>query len=136
MAFVRWRGNHAKLLATVYGNGRSKQFTLANLPEFYASEATKWRVAEKFPQIKVDWAAVDRVLALGPSGILKQNMPSEQLDYAAVEHCLREWGDDAKKNGLIHDATKLCIAAGVLTKWRAEFLWENYPIQREQNSRI
>jgi hypothetical protein len=127
MAFVRWRGNHAKLLATLYENGRSKQFTLANLPDFYVSDFIKMCVAKNFPQIKVDWAAVDRVLALGPPCILKQNIPSEHLDYAAVEHCLREWADDAEKKELIHDATRLFIAAGVLTKWRAEFFWESYP---------
>jgi hypothetical protein len=44
MAFVRWRGCSAQLLATVYENGRSKQIVLARLPEFYASDLTKMRV--------------------------------------------------------------------------------------------
>ncbi len=93
MAFVRWRGCSAQLLTTVYENGRSKQIVLAKLPEFYASDLTKMRVAEKFPHIKVDWAAIDRALAQGPpSGVLKQDTPPEHLDYAAVEHYLRQWG--------------------------------------------
>jgi hypothetical protein len=133
MAFVRWRGCCAQLLTTVYENGRSKQIVLARLPEFYASDLTKMRVAEKFPRVKVDWEAVDRALAQGPpSGVLKQDTPSEHLDYAAVEHYLRQWAEEAEKAGLGGDATKLRIAAGVLTKWRNDFYWANQP---EQDSR-
>ena len=50
MAFVRWRGNCAELLATVYENGRSRQILLANLPVqwsdgllFYAELALRLR---------------------------------------------------------------------------------------------
>jgi hypothetical protein len=46
---------------------------------------------------------------------------------AAVEHYLRQWADDAEEENLIGDATNLRIAAGVLTRWRAEFYWENHP---------
>jgi hypothetical protein len=121
MAFVRWRGRSSQLLATVYENGRSKQITLASLPDFYVSDITKMQVAEKFPQIEVD-----RALAQGPPpGILKQNTPPEHLDYAAVEHYLRQWADDAEGAKLTGDATRLRIAAGVLTRWRGEFYWAN-----------
>lgn len=127
MAFVRWRGCSAQLLATVYENGRSKQIALARLPEFYASDLTKMRVAEKFPHIRVDWEAVDRALAQGPpSGVLKRDAPPDHLDYAAVEHHLRQWAKEAEKAGLGGDATKLLTAANVLTKWRAEFYWANH----------
>jgi hypothetical protein len=127
MAFVRWRGCSAQLLATVYENGQSKQITLARLPDFYASDLTRMRVAEKFPEVKVDWAAVDRALAQGPpSGVLKQDTPPEHLDYAAVEHCLHQWAEEAEKADMENDATKLLMAAAVLTKWRGEFYWANH----------
>jgi hypothetical protein len=132
MAFVRWRDCSAQLLATVYENGRSRQIVLARLPEFYASDLTKMRVAEQFPRIKVDWAAVDRALAQGPpSGVLKQDTPHEHLDYAAIEHYLRQWADEAEKADLGNDATKLRMAATVLTKWRNDFYWANH---RERDS--
>ena len=66
MAFVRWRGQYAQLVATVYEAGRYRKITLASLHDFYASDLAKLRVAEKFPHIKVDWEAVDRALAQGP----------------------------------------------------------------------
>lgn len=131
MAFVRWRGRCSQLLSTVYEEGISRQITLANLPDFYVSEITKQHVAERFPQISVDWAAVDRALAEGPAGSLKRSTPPEHLDYAAVERYLRQWADDAETAKLISDATSLRIAAGVLTRWHAEFYWEN---QTESNS--
>ena len=65
MAFVRWRGGCSQLIATVYEDGRSRQITLANLPDFYVSENTKHHVAQKFPKISVDWSTVDRELARG-----------------------------------------------------------------------
>ena len=127
MAFVRWRGRCSQLIATVYENGRTKKIALANLPDFYVSEITKREVTEKFPQIKVDWVAVDRALAQGPPDVLMKNTPPEHLDYAAVEHYLRQWADCAEGAKLISDATSLRIAAGVLTRWRGEFYWENQP---------
>lgn len=126
MAFVRWRGNSAQLLATVYENGRSKQITLASLPELYASDLTRMRVAEKFPGVKVDWLAVDRALAQGPPpGALKQDIPPEYLDYAAIEHYLRQWAKDAEEANMTGEAIKLRLAAGVLTEWRARFYFDN-----------
>lgn len=134
MAFVRWRGQYAQLVATVYEAGRYRKITLASLHDFYASDLIKLRVAEIFPHIKVDWEAVDRALAQGPPpGILKQNTPPEHLDMAAVEHYLRKWADDAEKTNMTGDTTNLRIAAGVLTRWRAEFYWENRPTREKRN---
>jgi hypothetical protein len=62
MAFVRWRGKYVQLVATVYEDGRYRKITLASLHDFYASDLTKRRVAERFPHIKVDWEDVDRRL--------------------------------------------------------------------------
>ncbi len=39
LAFVRWRGNSAQLLATGYDQGRSRQILLANLHGAYATTA-------------------------------------------------------------------------------------------------
>ena len=124
MAFVRWRGRCSQLIATIYQDGRSKKITLANLPGFYVFESTKRHVTEKFPQIKVDWAAVDRALAQGPPGILKKDTPTQHLIWADIEHCLREWAECAEKTST-SDATYLRTAADVLTRWRMEFYWEN-----------
>ena len=67
MAFVRWRGNSAQLLATVYDQGRSRQILLANLHGAYATTASvRKTVAEQFPEVVIDWHAVDRALATGP----------------------------------------------------------------------
>ncbi|NLN83952.1 MAG: hypothetical protein GX138_06280 [Firmicutes bacterium] len=125
MAFVRWRGGCSQLIATIYEDGRSRQITLANLPDFYVSESTKHHVAQKFPKISVDWAAVDRKLARGPSGLLKESTPLKHLDYAVVEHHLRQWANEAEMAKRGNDATSLRLAADALTRWRAEFYWSN-----------
>jgi hypothetical protein len=52
----------------------------------------------------VDWLAVDEALAQGPSGILKRSIPPKHLDYAIVEHHLRQWADDAEETNLPGDA--------------------------------
>ena len=93
MAFIRWRGRCAQLLATVYVDRRSKQITLTNLPNFYIPEATMNYVAEKFPDVLVDWVTVTRLLAEGPPNILKEKTPAEHLDMAEVEQHLRKWAD-------------------------------------------
>ena len=126
MAFVRWRGRCAQLLATVYRDGRSKQVTLACLPGFYVPESTMRYVAEKFPGIKVDWEAVNRSLAEVPPGVLKHKVPEEHLDMASVEQYLRKWAAEADRKKLIDDASRLYNAADVLTKWRVEFYWDNH----------
>jgi len=127
MAFVRWRGHCAQLIATVYEGGRSRKITLACLPGFYVPGSTKQYVAEKFPNIKVDWLAVDRALAKGPPGVLKTSTPPEHLDYATVENYLRRWASKAYRENLTHDAGVLVKAADVLTQWRARFYHANDP---------
>jgi hypothetical protein len=122
MAFVRWRGRSSQLLATVYEDGRSKKVTLANLPGFYVSEATKRDVQERFPHIKVDWASVDRALAQGAPGT-KKTIPPEHLDWASVEHCLRKWASHAEDP---EDVKTLLQAAEILTRWRVEHYWESH----------
>jgi len=61
MAFVRWRGNSAELLTTVYGQGRSQQVRLATLGGAYTVEPhVRAAAAERFPGIPIDCAAVDQ----------------------------------------------------------------------------
>lgn len=127
MAFIRWRGRCAQLLATVYVDGRSKQITLTNLPDFYVPEATKHYVAEKFPDVQVDWVTVTRSLAEGPRNILKEKTPIEHLDMAVIEQYLRKWASEAK---VANHAHRLYAAAEVLTEWRARFYQENELIEK------
>jgi hypothetical protein len=129
MAFIRWRGRSAQLLVTVYVDGRSKQITLTNLPGFYITEATKHYVAEKFPDVLVDWVAVTRSLAEGPPNSLKGKTPTEHLDMAVVEQSLRKWAHEAK---VANHAHRLNDAAGVLTEWRASFYRENEFIEKRR----
>ncbi len=127
MAFIRWRGRCAQLLATAYVDGRSKQITLTNLTDFYITETTKHFVEEKFPNIKVDWVAVTRSLAEGPPNSLQKKTPTEHLDMAVVEQYLRKWASEAK---VANHANRLYDAAGVLTEWRASFYRENELIEK------
>ena len=71
MAFVRWRGKCAQLLATIYTEKGSKQLRLALLPEFEVSQETRNEVGRKYPNIQVDWIQISRSLAqLGLSMIV------------------------------------------------------------------
>jgi len=122
MAFVRWRGRCAQVLATVYTAGRSKQITLASLPGFYVQHSTKQYVAKEYPNIKVDWHAIDQALAKGPPELMKKDVPPEHLDMASVEHYLRRWARMARD---IHEASRLESAADILTRWRESFYSAN-----------
>ena len=117
MAFIRWRGNCAQLLATVYEGGRCRQLTLTTLRGHYAQPDEREHVAARFPHLQVDWQAVDAVLAKGPP-VKRAQVPSEHLDWAAIEHQLRELAERARPQ-LPREASKLLQAAEVLTWWRA-----------------
>jgi hypothetical protein len=125
MAFVRWRGRCCELIATVYENGRSKKIILTKLPEFYVAEWIKKEVADRFPGIKVDWLAVNQVLAQGPPAILTKSTPPEHLDMATIEHYLRQWANGAANTNHQKEADCLRVAANILTEMRAEFYWTN-----------
>ena len=129
MAFIRWRGRCAQLLVTVYVDGRSKQRTLTNLPGFYITDATKHYVAEKFPDLKVDWVTITRSLAEGPPNRLKVRTPTEHLEMAVVEQSLRKWAQETK---VANHAHRLYDAAAVLTEWRASFYRENELIEERR----
>ena len=117
MAFVRWRGHWAQLLATVTTNGRPRHLLLANLHGAYRTTPSLWhQVAQDFPSIVVDWAAVDRALARGPAAGPPAT-PTQML-WADVAHQLMEWatnppcGDPQEHAVLRH-------AADILTGWQS-----------------
>jgi hypothetical protein len=117
MAFVRWRGNSAQLLTTVYENGRSRQLLLANLHgAYYATQSVQEGVAARFPSIRVDWRMVNRALAAGPP----ESPPpgEEEWDWAAAEDALRRWAVKASP-AEPREADCLRKAAEILTHWRA-----------------
>lgn len=115
MAFVRWRGRCAQLLATRYEKGRSRQVCLTNLQNRYSvPEWMKDEVRTRFPQIDVDWAAVDRALAEGPPG--SPPPTREQQDYVEVEQALRQWATEVPYPS---EADTLRAAAQVLVNLRA-----------------
>lgn len=116
MAFVRWRGNSATLLASVYQNGKSRQVLLAALGTGYRVPTdVRKSVTEQFPTIFVDWAAINRAMATGPP----QSMPLStiQISYLEVENCLREWANQACPYA--EEAKILIAAANVLTARRS-----------------
>ena len=116
MAFVRWRGNCAQLLATVTVQGRSRQVCLANLEGRYAvPEWMRLRVHIEHPTIRIDWARIDRALAAGPAG--SAPMTSAQQRCLELELGLRAWAQDL--DGFPADRAALEQAAHVLTNWRA-----------------
>ena len=85
LAFVRWCGNSADLLTTVYEGGRSRQVRLAGLGGRYTVEPQiREAVGRRFPHIRIDGDAVERALTVGP--------PHEQAATAFVN---REGGQAA-----------------------------------------
>ena len=60
MAFVRWRGGCAQLLATVWADGHPRQLLLTNVSGCSAPAALCEAIAARFPTLTVDGAAVDR----------------------------------------------------------------------------
>ncbi len=117
MAFVRWRGNSAQLLATRYEHGRSRQILLANLHGAYVTTASlRQTVTERFPEVVIDWHAVDQALALGPT---TDTPPSaEQLEWSIVASWLQEWAITGPQ-GYPGERATLQAAAQVLTTWQA-----------------
>lgn len=115
MAFVRWRGNCAQLLMTEYVKGKSRQVLLANLNSgYFVTIATKRQVAQRFPQVVVNWVAVDESMAKGPP----QSPPltQQEWDFAAVEHALRQWASSTY--AMQKEVSLLLQAAEMLTRWR------------------
>lgn len=122
MAFVRWRGNSAELLTTVYDQGRSRQVRLACLGGAYCvAPEVRAQVASRFPNIRVDWEAVDLALVLGPpaeqAARAASGEPNERLDWLELERGLRYWAAMIEPLYRL-DAERLRQAAAVFREWR------------------
>jgi hypothetical protein len=121
LAFIRWRGNSAALLTTVYDQGRSRQVRLANLGGAYVVHAeVRAEVAERFPDIPVDWEAVERELTEGPpseQAATAAGVPNERLAWLDLERGLRYWAGMIEHRHREH-AGALRAAAAVLAQWR------------------
>jgi hypothetical protein len=117
MAFVRWRGNSATLLATVYEHGRSRQILLAALGSGYGvPTGIRESVHERFPGLSIDWNAVNEAMAKGP-----RNAPplsETQQSYLGIEQQLRAWAVQAPPT-FPGERQQLLDAANVLRTWRS-----------------
>ena len=117
MAFVRWRGNCAQLLATITIDGRPRHRLLANLHGAYHTTPQLWqRVAADFPDLVIDWAAVDRALAIGPPSAPPPT--TDQLQWAETAHQLLVWATTGPQDNP-HDRQALATAAEVLNRWQS-----------------
>jgi len=114
MAFVRWRGYSATLLATVYEQGRSRQVLLAALGGGYrVPTGVREDVTERFPTLIIDWNAVNRAMAKGPLG--STPLTEKQLTYLDVELHLQKWAKQASPYP--RESKQLLAAANVLSNW-------------------
>lgn len=117
MAFVRWRGNCAQLLATVTDQGRPRHLLLANLHGAYRTTPSVWQqVAQRFPTVVVDWAAIDRALAQGPA--TAPAATAQQMVWAETAHRLMEWATNPQY-GEPPERAVLAHAADILTGWQS-----------------
>lgn len=115
MAFVRWRGNCAQLLATVTVDGRPRQRLLSNLHGAYRTTPQfRQCIADAFPDVSVDWVAVDRSLAQGPPTAIPPS--PEQLQWAEAAHRLSVWATTSTDP---EDRRVLTMAADLLTRWQS-----------------
>lgn len=121
MAFIRWRGNSAQLLTTIYEHGRSRQLHLATLGGAYTvAPEVRETVTARFPAIQVDWDAVEKTLTEGPPHERAQTaagMPNERLEWLEIERRLRYWAVMAEP---LRPEQARCLraAAGILAEWR------------------
>ena len=117
MAFVRWRGNCAQLLATITVEGRPRHQWLANLHGAYRTSPRLWaQIAAEFPTLVVDWAAVDRALALGPPTGIPPT--PQQLTWADTAHQLSVWS--TQPGHAAAEQQILAQAAEILTRWHSQ----------------
>ncbi len=121
VAFVRWRGNSADLLTTVYEGGRSRQLRLAGLGGRYTVEPEmRAAVGRRFPNIRIDWDAIERALTVGPpheQAATAAGVPNDRLEWLELERRLRYWAALAEPLRP-QESRHFTAAAEVLGRWR------------------
>ncbi len=121
VAFVRWRGNSAELLTTIYDQGRSRQVRLVCLGGAYTVDPrVRTAVSERFPAIRINWDAVEQALVEGPPQERAQTaagVPNERLEWLTLERRLRYWAAMIEPRRE-WEAKGLRGAAAVLAQWR------------------
>ena len=121
MAFVRWRGNSAALLITVYEKGRSRQVLLAALDCGYRVPAgIQAYVNEHFPDVFVDWNRVNQAMAQGPSSAAPLTQETNDLCRDGAESALMgEKGHHfAKREGIIAHGRRNTIRLAMPIRFR------------------
>ena len=122
MAFVRWRGNSAALLTTVYDKGRNRQVLLAALGCGYRVPAgVQAYVNEHFPHVFVDWDRVNQAMAQGPPSAAP--LTKRQMTYVEMEQNLRSWA--RKATILPSEKTSLLTLAEILFSHSGSRLFHN-----------
>ncbi len=121
MAFIRWRGNSAELLTTVYDRGHSRQVRLATLGgAFYVEPHVRDAVTERFPDMHIDWDAVEVALTAGPPSERAQTaagVPNDRMEWLEIEHRLDRWAGMIQPRST-WQADRLRAAAAILHEWR------------------
>ena len=113
-------------MTTEWVDGKSRQRYLASLGGVYAvSGSLRAAIAAQYPDVVIDWAAIDCALAVGPPG--SQPLPATAWDWAYVEHLLREWAATGPEVFPNERAT-VQAAAAVLQAWRVRTGGGSVPI--------
>lgn len=74
----------------MYDQGKSRQVLLARLGSGYTVPCSvQGLVAERFPNIAVNWSEVNTTMAQGP--VESPPLTPQEIDFLAVETMLREW---------------------------------------------
>ena len=117
MAWIRWRGQSAQLMATVWDGGKTRQRYLASLGGVYTvPEWVQQEITDRFPTIPIDWTAIQATLVTGPPGTAAPS--AQMLDWAEVEARLRDWAQTGPED-YPGERQALRAAAQILEAWRA-----------------
>lgn len=117
MAWIRWRGLNAHLMTTEQRQGHSVQRYLVSLGGSYSVSASQRAAIESnYPDVVVDWAAIDEALAAGPPGARPLSAP--EWDAVHIEHQLRIWAEQAP-DLLPSEREAFVRTAQALQLWRA-----------------
>lgn len=116
MAWIRWRGATAQLMATVWDQGKSRQQYLGSLgAEYTVPPHRRRQITARFPTVPIDWDAINRTVAAGPPGT--PPLDRTVWTWAEVEWQLEAWSQTGPV-GDVYEQRALQAAAMVLRHWR------------------